>query len=106
MPGDIVECGVWRGGSALLASLAVRENDTLLQRRGWFGRPARKCRTWLYDTFDGMTAPSESDVDLTGTSASEYMKVYSHEGKWRDADETDVRGALWMSISSVSPLHC
>jgi O-methyltransferase len=52
--GDIVECGVWRGGSSMLAALALREvgDDT---------------RTlWLFDTFDGMSEPTEDDVDITG----------------------------------------
>src|SRR3954469_19445102 len=50
IPGDVVECGVWRGGSMQAAArtlLAV--NDT---SRGLH----------LFDTFDGMPAPSERDV--------------------------------------------
>jgi hypothetical protein len=44
--GDIVECGVWRGGLMMLARMVC---------------PDRVC--WLYDTFDGMTVPHpEYDV--------------------------------------------
>jgi len=50
VPGDIVECGVWRGGAAMAAAL------TLLDA----GSSDRKI--WLYDTFAGMTAPGADDV--------------------------------------------
>jgi hypothetical protein len=55
--GDVVECGVWRGGSAMVAALTLlAANDT--------------SRTiWLYDTFEGMTEPGERDVDLDGRPA-------------------------------------
>lgn len=54
IPGDLVECGVWRGGSSMLIA------RTLLS----LGEPQR--RLWLYDTFAGMTEPSERDVEYTG----------------------------------------
>jgi hypothetical protein len=59
LEGDIVECGVWRGGSAMLAALTLqarRDDDRNLQ---------------LYDTFAGMTEPSEEDVDMFGLRARE-----------------------------------
>src|SRR5450755_1481806 len=41
--GDFVECGVWRGGSAIAAlSMLLRLNDTTRQ-------------IYLYDTFQGMS---------------------------------------------------
>jgi O-methyltransferase len=49
LPGDYVECGVWRGGSSMLAGLAFASAG---------GHPRR---LWLYDTFEGMTEPSERD---------------------------------------------
>jgi O-methyltransferase len=52
--GDLVECGVWRGGSSMLAAL------TLAQA----GDPDRTM--WLYDTFEGMSEPDERDVAVTG----------------------------------------
>jgi len=48
IPGDIVECGVWRGGNLVLAGLLRR-------------RMAFKRRIWAFDTFAGMTAPSMAD---------------------------------------------
>jgi hypothetical protein len=50
LPGDIVECGVWRGGTSMVGAL------TLLS----MGDTSRNIR--LYDTFAGMTAPTEADT--------------------------------------------
>lgn len=60
--GDIVECGVWRGGSMIVAAQTLaRLGDT--------------SRTlWLYDTFEGMTAPTEHDVSNKGTKAADKFK--------------------------------
>jgi len=59
--GDIVECGVWRGGS----SMAIAE--TLVTR----GSSQR--HLWLYDTFEGMSAPTEEDTSHDGESAAEQL---------------------------------
>lgn len=48
--GDIVECGVWRGGACMLASQTI-------QKRGYTTR-----KIWLYDTFAGMTEPTGNDL--------------------------------------------
>jgi len=62
VPGDLVECGVWRGGSVMLMAA------TLLR----FGTSNRVI--WLYDTFDGMTPPSVEDVqEMSGRPASEIL---------------------------------
>ena len=81
IPGDIVECGVWRGGSALLAALTLRELGV-------------KRPIWLYDTFDGKTAPTEKDIDREGQSASAYIEEYGDAGKWCYADLNDVRNTF------------
>ncbi len=60
--GDIVECGVWRGGSMIVAAKT-------LQKLGDTSRTL-----WLYDTFEGMTAPTEHDVSSKGTKASDKFK--------------------------------
>jgi O-methyltransferase len=51
IPGDFVECGVWRGGSTMVIAL------TLLELK----EDSRKI--YLYDTFKGMTMPTEKDYD-------------------------------------------
>src|SRR5919112_280289 len=51
IPGDLVECGVWRGGSVMLMATALLA----------VGRADRTI--WLYDTFDGVTPPTDHDVE-------------------------------------------
>lgn len=51
--GDVVECGVWRGGQIMLARIVS---------------PQRK--VWLYDTFDGMTEPGAADTKMNGEPAA------------------------------------
>jgi len=60
--GDLAECGVWRGGSAMMMALALRR----------FGGADREI--WLYDTFCGMTAPGDQDVQtMSGRSAAAIL---------------------------------
>jgi hypothetical protein len=47
--GDFVECGVWRGGNAILAKLIFSELGS-------------DKKVYLYDTFAGMTEPQENDA--------------------------------------------
>lgn len=64
VPGAIVECGVWRGGSMLAVA------NTLLQ----LGTTDRDL--YLFDTFTGMTEPTERDVRINeGKHASELLSV-------------------------------
>lgn len=75
--GDIAECGVWRGGSMMTVALTlVANNDTSRE-------------LFLYDTFEGMSAPTEFDKSLDGISAEAQMS--DAEGKWCYAGIEDVR---------------
>jgi hypothetical protein len=69
VPGDFVECGVWRGGSMMLIAC------TLLR----LGSTDR--RLWLYDTFDGMPPPSAEDVqEMSGRSANAILAEHEKSG--------------------------
>ncbi|GAC1654525.1 MAG: hypothetical protein NVS4B3_18620 [Gemmatimonadaceae bacterium] len=70
VPGSFVECGVWRGGS-ILAIILMLQNLEVADRD-----------VYLYDTFEGMTEPTESDVSRFDGSA---LKV------WRQAERRRVR---------------
>jgi len=62
IPGAVVECGVWRGGSMLTVA------HTLL-RRGVTDRDL-----YLFDTFTGMSEATERDVRITqGKHADELL---------------------------------
>jgi hypothetical protein len=64
IPGAIVECGVWRGGSMMAAALTLNR----LRRAD---RPL-----WLYDTFAGMTEPTPEDVDFLGRPAGHLLRQH------------------------------
>jgi O-methyltransferase len=75
IPGDIVECGVWRGGNIILARLLS---------------PARMC--WLYDTFTGMTKPGPKDTKKGGSPALQRYVDYKEAGTtWAAASVEEVR---------------
>ncbi|CAN7689725.1 TylF/MycF/NovP-related O-methyltransferase [Aminobacter sp. LjRoot7] len=92
IPGDFVECGVWRGGSSLLAALTFRHLDKPAKRH--LLKKPRPRQLWLYDTFEGMTAPTAADVDIGGNSASGYIEQFADDGRWCYADAADVRNTF------------
>jgi hypothetical protein len=59
LDGAFAECGVWRGGSVLAMLLTLEE----------LGSADREI--YLYDTFEGMTAPTERDVSRLSAPAVE-----------------------------------
>lgn len=68
LSGAFVECGVWRGGSVLamllqLKSLGVVDRDI-----------------YLYDTFEGMTTPTDKDTTAFGESALQTWQRSNNEG--------------------------
>lgn len=57
-PGDVVECGTWKGGSAVNLSLACRI-------------AGRKLR--IFDSFEGLPPAAEGDREAKNYTAGEYM---------------------------------
>jgi hypothetical protein len=98
IPGAFAECGVWRGGSILAMILT-------LQRLGAADRDL-----WLYDTFAGMTEPTERDVSPLEAPALEtwrassgrpYPELFSPE----DFNEDAVRRTLEATGYDPRRLH-
>lgn len=84
VPGDIVECGVWRGGSAMLCAM-------MLHRAG-----DRSRKVYLYDTFAGMVEPTDKDVGADGMTTKEIWQA-SQKGAsndWCFASLDDVRANM------------
>jgi hypothetical protein len=80
IPGDIVECGVWRGGSMMATAL------TLLKH----GDTSRSL--YLYDTFEGMPAPTDQDKRWDGTPAAVQRDEVLRSGQnWCHASFEDVQ---------------
>ena len=67
--GDMIECGVAAGGSVMAMALTLMN----------LGEADR--RLWLYDTFEGMPAPTEHDVGRFGTPATKlFNKHHNQDG--------------------------
>lgn len=83
--GDVVECGVWRGGSMMMTAL------TLLAS----GQNNR--RLFLYDTFEGLPKPDDMDVDVWGHRAMEGWLPHrktDESSSWAYASLEEVRANL------------
>ena len=57
--GDVVEAGVWKGGSSMMAALALKQA----------GNTGRKI--WMYDTYEGMSEPTEKDISWKNEKVKE-----------------------------------
>lgn len=82
-PGCFVECGVWRGGSTMAVALTLaQEGDT--------GRDL-----YLFDTFEGMTAPTDADKRPDGTPAITLLQRHKQRtGTWAYAGIDEVRANM------------
>ena len=78
--GDIVECGVWRGGNMLLAKDLCRASP--IDRK-----------FFLFDTFTGMSEPTDDDVSHGAVPAKNEFEVRRQEDytDWACASIEDVR---------------
>lgn len=94
VPGDIVECGVWRGGSMMIVAL------TLLAH-GDTGRSL-----YLYDTYEGMSEPTGDDRSFDGVSARAQLdRDPRGTGIWCHATLEDVRANLLSTGYPPEKLH-
>lgn len=76
--GDFAECGVWRGGSMMAVAKTLKH----------LGDTSRSL--WLYDTYEGMTAPTDEDISHDGIPAIEGYEAHRDKGGWCRADLSDV----------------
>ena len=81
IPGDFVECGVWRGGNGILAKKV-------------FESLGSDKKVWMFDTFEGMTEPTEIDIDARSQNLAKVnynnMKTATHN-EWCYASLEDVK---------------
>jgi hypothetical protein len=61
IPGAVVECGVWRGGVSMAMASRLSMGGQVKD-------------LYLYDTFDGMSEPTENDVAPSGQKAEVLLK--------------------------------
>jgi hypothetical protein len=107
VPGAIVDCGTWNGGSTALMAA---------------GAPTR--RVWAFDSFEGLPAPSQRDVDreLSLEEANLYVgECHGSEASLREAvgrfvspEQLEVRAGWFQDtlpphsgeIGPIALLHC
>ncbi|MFE9459458.1 TylF/MycF/NovP-related O-methyltransferase [Streptomyces californicus] len=83
IPGAVVECGVWRGGSMqacakTLLSLGETERDL-----------------YLFDTYEGMTPPTTEDLRRDGRPAQELLDAQGKDRPiWAVASLEDVKAGF------------
>ena len=80
--GAMVECGVWKGGSSMAVSMTLLE-------LGIFDRDI-----YLYDTYSGMSTPTDHDVSVHGDKAElQYKKLQNKdaESSWCYSGVDEVR---------------
>ena len=92
--GAFVECGVWRGGSTMAALLALLS----------IGDTSRE--VFLYDTFEGMSAPTEADRSFDGVSAAEQLaSTAKNQGIWCAASLEDVKANVLSTGYPAARIH-
>lgn len=84
--GDFVECGVYKGGSMMAAALVLR-NESRYERH-----------LHLYDTFEGMTEPSDVDIDFHGRRPQSWAS-------WPKASLEEVQAALRSTRYPLDKVH-
>jgi|GEM_PF-1234378 len=95
--GAFVECGVWRGGCSMAAACALLLKESADRE------------LFLYDTFEGMSPPSEHDIRIeNGISASELLAVHEKGPEnhiWAYAPIEDVKSNLDRTTYPKHKMH-
>jgi O-methyltransferase len=83
LPGDFVECGVWKGGSSMIIALTLKKlginNRTI----------------YMYDTYEGMSEPTDNDKDIHGGSAEQQLNsAQKTEDIWCYSTLDEVKGNM------------
>jgi len=96
IPGAIVECGVWKGGSMMAAALTLLKEGEIRE-------------LYLYDTFEGMTTPTSKDVDASGRSAASWLarseRRPNEQDVWAYAPLKAVRAAMQTTGYDAQHVH-
>ncbi len=61
--GSIVECGVWKGGSMMAVAETLKVTGN------------KNRQLYLYDTYEGMSAPTEHDKTFSGDKAATLLEI-------------------------------
>ncbi len=81
--GDIVECGVWKGGSIIISAMTLMKENN------------RSRKIYLYDTFEGMAEPT--DVDRMAANDFPAKEMWNKLKRKNDN--------IWMCYSSLKEVR-
>lgn len=96
LPGSVAECGVWRGGSMMVVARTLME----------LGDTSRDL--YLYDTYEGMSEPTEADKTLKGDAAAEMMSRTEKEagrGVWAYSPLDEVKKNVGSTNYPADKIH-
>ena len=88
IPYDFVECGVWKGGSALLI-VKMFADKNIIDRK-----------VILYDSYQGTSEPTEQDKNIVGQPATSLLKESSikiQDSIWCYSSFKEVKNNLSLS---------
>jgi O-methyltransferase len=91
IPGEIVECGVFRGGSMVAAALTLTTQREL----------------YLFDTYEGMPKPTDRDIDSKGIPAIyQHLRTKTPTGSnWCYASLEDVQRNMQTTSYPIERVH-
>lgn len=95
--GSIVECGVWRGGSMMAVARTLKR----------LGR--EDVDLFCFDTFEGMTQPTEVDVNFAGASASTKFartRLSDRQSNWCRGSIQEVQQNLGSTEYDITKIIC
>ena len=95
--GDIVECGVWKGGSIMAIA------KTLLTLKSY------DKELYLFDTFEGMPKPKEFDVasydNRMAIKQFEDLKINDNSSNWSKIELDEVRNNVFSTKYNKEKFH-
>lgn len=93
IPGAVVECGVWRGGSMMAIALTLLSMDA-------------ERDLYLFDTYSGMSSPTPKDVTYRGEAASDLLATAQRtDAIVAQAELAEVRDNLARTGYPAARLH-
>lgn len=87
LDGDLVECGVWRGGNLVLMRKLLDLHQ--LQKK-----------VWGYDTFEGMTEATDVDLDYAGHHVASAMRQAVKDEKVRNIHAYATEGTVRKNLAA------
>ena len=92
IPGALAECGVWKGGSMMAIALTLLELGEVRD-------------LYLFDTFEGMSLPTERDITYAGVPAGELLASPTGRMRLDNAPMNGVRDAVASTGYPMDRVH-